>query len=31
MPGWIGTGKAVDEVLDRTRKMMPLIAWLHAL
>ena len=31
MPDWIGTEKAVDEVLDRTRALMPLIGWLHAL
>ncbi len=31
MPGWIGTEKAVDEVLERTRALMPLIGWLHAL
>ncbi|SPH17826.1 hypothetical protein DEA8626_01353 [Defluviimonas aquaemixtae] len=31
MPDWIGTEKAVDEVLDRTRALMPLVGWLHAL
>ncbi len=31
MPDWIGTEKAIDEVLDRTRALMPLIGWLHAL
>lgn len=31
MPGWIGTERAVDEMLDRTRSLMPLVGWLHAL
>ncbi|MCU9846849.1 DUF2461 domain-containing protein [Defluviimonas sp. WL0024] len=31
MPGWIGTPSVVDEMLDRTRRLMPLIGWLHAL
>jgi uncharacterized protein (TIGR02453 family) len=31
MPDWIGTPKAVDEVLSRAERLMPLIAWLHAL
>jgi len=29
MPGWIAGPEAVDEVLSRCRKLMPLIAWLH--
>lgn len=31
MPGWIGTGQAVDEILARARTLMPLVAWLHDL
>ncbi len=31
MPGWIGDARAVDDVLDRIRVLMPLIAWLDAL
>ncbi len=31
MPAWISGPEAVDEVLDRCRKLMPLIAWLHDL
>ncbi len=29
MPAWISSEEAVDEVLNRCRKLMPLIAWLH--
>ncbi|MGB3312848.1 MAG: DUF2461 domain-containing protein [Albidovulum sp.] len=29
MPGWISTEQAVEEVLSRTRTLMPLVAWLH--
>ena len=31
MPAWIAGPEAVDEVLERCRKLMPLIAWLHDL
>ncbi|MEZ5770885.1 MAG: hypothetical protein R3D61_04335 [Defluviimonas denitrificans] len=31
MPAWIGGPEAVEEVLERCRKLMPLVAWLHDL
>ena len=31
MPAWIAGPEAVDEVLERCRKLMPLVAWLHNL
>ncbi len=31
MPVWIGGPEAVDEVLNRCRRLMPLIAWVHTI
>ncbi|MCB2137743.1 MAG: DUF2461 domain-containing protein [Rhodobacteraceae bacterium] len=31
MPEWIGTARAVDEVLARARHLSPLVAWLNGL
>ncbi len=31
MPDWIGSGAAVDAVLERAGKLMPLVGWLYAL
>ena len=30
-PDWLHGQAAVDEILGRTRRLMPLVAWLHAL
>ncbi|WP_347309798.1 DUF2461 domain-containing protein [Defluviimonas sp. SAOS-178_SWC] len=31
LPDWIGTPEAVDEVMGRVKRLMPLIGWLHAI
>ena len=31
MPDWIDSPRVVDEMLERTRTLMPLIGWLHRL